>query len=274
MDNTKKEMPTQYRKKPVVVNAIKWTGDNLKDVINFTGLNISAQKWTWEEYEQIVKDCGLIIFSREGKMAAAVGDFIIKGVRGEHYPCCPEIFAETYELSSLPNREEKPAVSEYQNCPKCNGEGRVLNTGTSTSTHSLCDVCSGQKILVKPVVYRDVKESPLREEIPTYLEILNEKAKRSDKRLRIASYEPELLEASAKEYANLRIEQEVKKRSVEFAEWLENNCTDRMTPAGTDQSQCASKGKMFLIVKPESKYVRFEYVEKSYKELYNHYLKQ
>lgn len=53
-----------------------------------------------------------------------------------------------------------PTISEYQLCPKCNGEGRVPNTGTSTSTHSLCDVCNGSKTLIKPVAMRDQLKSP------------------------------------------------------------------------------------------------------------------
>lgn len=86
-----------YRKKPVEVFAIKWTGDNLAAVINFTGLHHSARHWTWEEYDKIVATQGLKIFTLEGAMMADVGDMIIRGVAGEFYPCKPDIFAETYE---------------------------------------------------------------------------------------------------------------------------------------------------------------------------------
>jgi hypothetical protein len=87
----------QYRKKPVVIEAIQWTGNNLKEVIDFSGLHDSAKKWTWEEYEEVVKNEGLKIFTLEGKMNADVNDWIIKGVKGEFYPCKPEIFEATYE---------------------------------------------------------------------------------------------------------------------------------------------------------------------------------
>ena len=90
-------MVQKFRKKPVVIEAIQWNGTNLLEVINFTGLHSSAEKWTWEEYEQVVKTDGLKIFTLEGKMNADVNDFIIKGVKGEFYPCKPEIFEETYE---------------------------------------------------------------------------------------------------------------------------------------------------------------------------------
>ena len=87
----------KYRKKPVVIEAIRWTGDNLKEIIDFTCLHHSAYKWTWEEYEQVVKNEGLKIFTLEGTHMASIGDMIIKGVQGEFYPCKPDIFEQTYE---------------------------------------------------------------------------------------------------------------------------------------------------------------------------------
>ena len=87
----------KYRKRPVVVEAVLWNGNNLNEVISFSTLHQSAFKWTWEEYEEIVKRDGLKIFTLEGTMSARVGDWIIRGVKGEYYPCKPEIFEETYE---------------------------------------------------------------------------------------------------------------------------------------------------------------------------------
>ena len=88
-----------YRKRPVLVQAIQWTGDNLKQIIAFTGLHESANKWSWEEYEAVVHTDGLKIFTLEGTMSASPGDWIIKGVAGEFYPCKPDIFEATYELA-------------------------------------------------------------------------------------------------------------------------------------------------------------------------------
>jgi len=87
----------KYTKKPVTIEAIEWNGENLKEVIEFTGLHESAYKWTWEEYEDVVKNEGLKIFTLEGTMMASVGDYIIKGVKGEFYPCKPDIFIATYD---------------------------------------------------------------------------------------------------------------------------------------------------------------------------------
>lgn len=86
-----------YCKLPIPIQAIQWTGMNLRAVIDFVGMHQSAEKWTWEEYEQVVENEGLKIFTLEGSLFAKIGDFIIKGVRGEVYPCQEDIFYETYE---------------------------------------------------------------------------------------------------------------------------------------------------------------------------------
>lgn len=43
-------------------------------------------------------------------------------------------------------------ISEYQLCPKCLGEGKVLNTYVSAAWYTICDVCNGTKTLIKPVI--------------------------------------------------------------------------------------------------------------------------
>lgn len=88
---------TKFRKKPVVIEAVRWSGNNLREVINFTGLHPSANKWSWEEYEQVVAREGLKIFTLEGPLIATEGDWIIRGLRGEYYPCKCDIFEATYD---------------------------------------------------------------------------------------------------------------------------------------------------------------------------------
>ena len=94
-------MTEKYRKKPVTVEAVQWTGDNLQEVIKFTGLHPKFNEWfdSFEEYERYVKSDNNIfkIFTLEGTMKASIGDYIIKGVNGENYPCKPDIFERTYE---------------------------------------------------------------------------------------------------------------------------------------------------------------------------------
>ena len=77
---------TKYRKKPVIIEAVKWTGekDDLPKIKDFM---------THFEYAK----GNLIIHTLEGRMYASPGDYIIRGVHGEFYPCKPDIFEETYE---------------------------------------------------------------------------------------------------------------------------------------------------------------------------------
>jgi hypothetical protein len=57
--------------------------------------NIDNDKF--EDYKRIVRRDGLIIATLEGAMRADVDDFIIKGIKGEFYPCKPDIFEQTYD---------------------------------------------------------------------------------------------------------------------------------------------------------------------------------
>jgi len=92
----------KFRKKPVVIEAIQWTGENLLEVITFTGKHPRFNEWfsSFDEYEKrVVEDGGVFkIFTLEGVMSALPGDFIIRGVSGEFYPCKPDIFDLTYEV--------------------------------------------------------------------------------------------------------------------------------------------------------------------------------
>jgi hypothetical protein len=93
----------KFRKKPVVIEAVQWTGQNLMEVVgSFTGRHGSVHHLKWQEYEELVAREGLKIFTLEGAMKADVGDWIIKGVKGEFYPCKPDIFAATYEPAECP----------------------------------------------------------------------------------------------------------------------------------------------------------------------------
>jgi len=74
---------------PVTVQVVQWAGDNLEEVISFTGLHPSARKWTWEEFKEVVRKEGLKIFTFEGPKMAVVGDYIIKDRNGELYLCRP-----------------------------------------------------------------------------------------------------------------------------------------------------------------------------------------
>ena len=74
----------KYRKKPVVIEAIQYNG-NPQEIFDFTNGQV---KFGFEV---------VFIDTLEGEMTAQEGDFIIKGVNGEFYPCKPDIFEKTYE---------------------------------------------------------------------------------------------------------------------------------------------------------------------------------
>jgi len=79
----------KYRKKPVVVEAVQWTGENHTEIVRFVthdGKRLAAFSL-----------CEMYIKTLEGDMIAAPGDWIIKDVNGEFYPCKPDIFEKTYE---------------------------------------------------------------------------------------------------------------------------------------------------------------------------------
>lgn len=86
-------MPT-YRKKPVEIQAVQWTGSNHDEIRAFLGKDLGSTADEW------ISDGELYINTREGRMHASVLDYVIRGVQGEHYACKPEIFFATYERVS------------------------------------------------------------------------------------------------------------------------------------------------------------------------------
>lgn len=77
-------------KKPVTIDFIEWTGDNLYEVVCFVGRK-----------DVLRTHPVLIIKTLEGQHIASMGDMIIQGVSGEFYPCKPDIFALTYDVEEV-----------------------------------------------------------------------------------------------------------------------------------------------------------------------------
>jgi len=77
----------KYRKKPIIINAIQYDGNNLLEIITFVGKGLA---------EDLVDDI-LIILTPEGYMKVSKDDWIIEDVTGEHYPIKNDIFKETYD---------------------------------------------------------------------------------------------------------------------------------------------------------------------------------
>ena len=81
----------KFRKKPVVIDALQWTGKNLDEVNKFIDDGLD---------EEIVPDKPFIIETLEGDVTCQVGDWIIRGIKGEFYPCKPDIFERSYDAVS------------------------------------------------------------------------------------------------------------------------------------------------------------------------------
>lgn len=78
----------KFRKKPVVIDAIKWTEDNTEEVKKFLGGD-----YIFHSSEREI----IAIKTLEGQLEVSLHDWIIRGTKGEHYSCKPDIFVEIYE---------------------------------------------------------------------------------------------------------------------------------------------------------------------------------
>lgn len=86
---------SKYRKKPVVIEAFKWTGgpDQTEDPEWIVEAIQNETVW----FDDVGTPVVLVIETLEGRMFARPGEWIIRGVKGEIYPCKPDIFEATYE---------------------------------------------------------------------------------------------------------------------------------------------------------------------------------
>lgn len=85
----------KYRKKPVVIEAVQFTDDSADTIIALQEFMQRDLRVSYAGADNPV----IKIETLEGVMEASIGDFIIKGVNGEFYPCKPDIFEKTYEVA-------------------------------------------------------------------------------------------------------------------------------------------------------------------------------
>jgi len=103
----KEKMMKKYRKKPIIIEAIQLTESpkRIFDVYSFINgepnISGSISSDKWDDYINIVRNEGMRLKTLESDgetQVASIGDYVIKGIKGEFYPCKPDIFEMTYEL--------------------------------------------------------------------------------------------------------------------------------------------------------------------------------
>lgn len=89
----------QYRKRPVVIEAIQYNNLNREEIEKFVGatLRYEIDSYHYDQGLPIPPKMYLFINTLEGEMRVDPMDYVIKGVKGEFYPCKPDIFEQTYE---------------------------------------------------------------------------------------------------------------------------------------------------------------------------------
>lgn len=88
----------------MVIEAIQWTGKNLEEVVSFLGGPESGHSQLKIDFTM-----DIVIYTLEGDMKASIGDWIIKGIKGEFYPCKPDIFEASYEAAHRVHLNKKKA---------------------------------------------------------------------------------------------------------------------------------------------------------------------
>jgi hypothetical protein len=134
----------KYKKKPVVIDAVQWTGENHREMFDFLTENAFDKDLMQMSAEHFYIDHskvegGLVIKTLEGEHLASIGDFIIRGVKGEYYPCKPDIFEQTYEqFEEGPVKSEMDWLKEFGH-----GTTTVLHGAGEVPYHKICgcEVC-------------------------------------------------------------------------------------------------------------------------------------
>lgn len=85
--------PKHYRAKPITVEAVEWTGDNITEVAAFIG----AGNYEHEPFE----DNKLTVVTHNGTVTVNVGDYVMKDNTGGPYPCVPQVFHQRWEEANM-----------------------------------------------------------------------------------------------------------------------------------------------------------------------------
>ncbi|WJJ58469.1 hypothetical protein NDO71_orf103 [Klebsiella phage vB_KpnM_NDO71] len=140
-----------YRKKPVEIEAHKFDGSSTSagQIHNWMETGV------WKDSEIHTRDCGrtVEIKTPEGVVVASAGDYVIKGVAGEFYPCKSEIFHATYDPLEDTDREPgnypAKAIRKGDEIMFCGKVYTVTNTG-AMGEDVILTLVDGSQIPVRP----------------------------------------------------------------------------------------------------------------------------
>ena len=104
----------QYKKKPVIIEAVQFDGLNPTEIKDFVGENCEIEIYDNEVTPPVAR---IVIHTLEGDMEVSKGDYVIKGVKGEFYSCKPDIFQQTYESAEIQKELEEEYKDYVENDP-------------------------------------------------------------------------------------------------------------------------------------------------------------
>lgn len=92
----------RFRKKPVEVEALQWTGDNLDEMQEFVGMKNPFEQGFKSNWKDRLEHLPAYVWVEPSRAWVPVhlNEWVVKGVNGEFYPCDPVIFRATYEAVS------------------------------------------------------------------------------------------------------------------------------------------------------------------------------
>lgn len=122
---------TQYRKKPIVVEGVRFDGTNHDEIVRFAGLKAKVQG----------RERALYIITEEGPLKAQPGDTIIRGAEGEFYPVKASVFPKTFEVIDQPGIDSEHLATRL--------EGFALNTKSLASSKCMFQAASHIRSLHK-----------------------------------------------------------------------------------------------------------------------------
>jgi hypothetical protein len=161
----------KYRKKPVIIDAVQWTGTNHREMFDFLTSDTFVNETMTVNGDHFYIDHsriegGLIIKTLEGEHVATIGDYIIKGVKGEYYPCKEDVFHQTYEkveetphwknpwgdLITVPC-DTKPIEDHLSSLPDEVPYGILCTCNPANGGSGMCGCVMGNKMVPNPKKY-------------------------------------------------------------------------------------------------------------------------